>query len=51
MKVNYFYCSACDFEYCGLFTVAYSRQTASSEWCYCPDCGEESSNFEIVEGY
>jgi len=46
MEVTYFYCSYCNFEAFDIF-VAYSRATADSEHCICPECGNESSNFEI----
>ncbi len=45
MDVEYFYCSSCGFEGHDIH-VDYSRQTANSEWCFCPECHEESSNFE-----
>jgi uncharacterized Zn finger protein len=45
MDVEYFYCSSCGYEDFHI-TVAYHRRTANSEWCLCPECGEESSHFE-----
>ena len=44
MYVEYFYCNSCGYD----ITVAYSRRTADSEWCLCPECSQESSNFEEV---
>lgn len=44
MDVEYFYCSSCGYEDPDI-KVAYSRATADSEWCICPECKEESSNF------
>ena len=48
MNVSYFYCNCCGAE-CFDCYVAYSRKTASGDYCLCPDCGEESSNFEEDE--
>jgi hypothetical protein len=48
MNVSYFYCHHCGFESFNLF-VAYSRQTADSEHCFCPECKKESSDFEQDE--
>ena len=47
MDVIYFYCNSCGYEDFDI-RVGYSRRTADSEWCICPECGEESSNFEEV---
>jgi hypothetical protein len=46
MNVEYFYCNHCGYEDFYIF-VAYSRQTANGQWCLCPECGQESSNFEV----
>lgn len=48
MDVEYFYCDSCGFEGHDLY-VGYSRQTASGELCYCPECNVESSNFTKEE--
>ena len=47
MDVEYFYCNSCGYEDFHI-TVTYSRRTADSEWCLCPECNQESSNFEEV---
>lgn len=48
MFVTYFYCNSCGYEDFDI-NVVYSRQTANGEWCYCPACQQESSNFEEEE--
>ncbi|CAH9014543.1 hypothetical protein VP496E541_P0212 [Vibrio phage 496E54-1] len=45
MEVKYFYCNSCGYEAFDI-KVRYSRRTADSEWCLCPECNQESSNFE-----
>lgn len=46
--VNYFYCSSCGYEDFDI-KVGFSRTTADSDWYFCPECGEESSNVEVEE--
>lgn len=48
MEVYYFYCNSCGYEVFDEF-IAYSRATANEEWLICPECGEESSNFDTGE--
>lgn len=49
MILEYLYCSSCGYEDFHV-EAGYSRQTANSEWYFCPLCNEETSNFDEYEG-
>lgn len=42
MDLEYFYCSHCGYESFDTY-VAFSRTCANGDFCYCPECNEESS--------
>lgn len=48
MDVDYFYCNDCGYED-NEITVEYSRTVANGDLVFCPECGAESSGFEIYD--
>ena len=44
MELEYFYCHSCGCELNNEY-VGYSRQCASGDLYFCPECGKESSDF------